>query len=81
MRGISLLIQIMDPHWIPSATQLVWLAPEHLGLDNRDRWGWIITNSAYCDENDNDTNNNIIITKSLACPLSPISVSAVLKAR
>lgn len=38
--------------------QRVWLAPEHLGLGNRETWGWIITNSAYCDENDNEGNNN-----------------------
>lgn len=38
--------------------QLVWLALKHLGLGNGETRGWIITSSAYCDENDNDGNNN-----------------------
>lgn len=31
---------------------------KHLGLGNEETWGRIITNSAYCDENYNDGNNN-----------------------
>lgn len=38
--------------------RLVWLAQKHLGLGNEETWGRIITNSAYCDENYNDGNNN-----------------------
>lgn len=38
--------------WLPA--QLVWLAQKHLGLGGGETWGWIITNSAYCDENYND---------------------------
>lgn len=50
-----------SPHFYMASwhqAQLVWLALKHLGIGNRETWGWIITSPAYCDENDNDGNNN-----------------------